>query len=71
MRMTARKSNYLFQINYTEGMNTVTQILKLESTLRPGLFSKCSVVLLTLTLISKLTTTNLAGVKSQKVTAQI
>ena len=71
MRMTARKSNYLFQINYTEGMNTVTQILKLESTLRPGLFSKCSVVLLTLTLISKLTTTNLAGVKSQKITAQI
>ena len=71
MRMTARKSNYLFQINYTEGMNTVTQILKLESTLRPGLFSKCSVVLLTLTLISNLTTTNLAGVKSQKITAQI
>ena len=71
MRMTARKSNYLFQINYIGGMNTVTQILKSESTLRPGLFSKCSVVLLTLTLISKLTTTNLAGVKYQKITAQI
>ena len=51
MRTTARKSNYLFQINYTGGTITVIQILKSESTLRPGLFSKCSVVPLTLTLI--------------------
>ena len=34
MRTTARKRN-----NYIGGTITVTHILKLESTLRPGLFS--------------------------------
>ena len=67
MRTTARKNNYLFQINYIGGMITVTQILKSESTLRPGLFSKCSVVPLTLTLIPKYIAVNYYHVSRSQV----
>ena len=62
MRTTARKRN-----NYIEGTITVTHILKLESTLRPGLFSKCSVVPLTLTLIPKYIAVNYYHVSRSQV----
>ena len=69
MRTTARKRN-----NYIEGTITVTHILKLESTLRPGLFSNAQLhpsALLSSPSTLQLTTTMVAGIKPQRITVQI